>query len=175
MGKKNKTITLSYCVTFGKGDGSDEVPWDYTLTDAQQEAYEKALADEDIWDPEDVPELAEIPDLVCDEIASAEIENLYELVEEDDEYVWECLGLNPIDEEDLNDLVHSGNKHALEVLELEDKTEEELEAWDASCLQELPSVCMVDENCEPEFPYRLSIYLPEDMFEEDRRLLFDQD
>ena len=161
----NKTIELHYIGIFGKGEFGDDITWDYELTDEQQVAYERAKANPEIDDPYDVPELAEIPELVYDEIKDAEM--LILETEADDEYALECLGLNEMDPDELNDLVHSGDAHALEFFGLEGRSMEELEEWDAEFdLDELPTVRDFDADFEPELPFRLSISLPDDLLED---------
>ena len=49
------TVELQYGVVFGKGDGSDWLPWEITLTGAEEAAYLRAKK---LWlDPNDCPEL----------------------------------------------------------------------------------------------------------------------
>ena len=71
----------------------------------------------------------------------------------EDEYTMECLGENEMDAEELNELVHYGDKHAIEFFGLEDLSEDELQEWDANELDKLPKVKDFDEDFEPCSPF----------------------
>ena len=154
------TIVLNYGVTFGKCDGSDILEWDVELTDEQEKAYKKA------WmtgaDPDDVPELQKICDAARPEIEEVEIQNG---IDYDDDYTRECQGEIEVDADDINELVHAKDKHALDFFDLNGLSDAELEEWDANDLDELPLVKDFDENFEPESPfdggYCLSVWIPE--------------
>lgn len=71
----------------------------------------------------------------------------------EDEYVMECQGLAPMDEDELNDLVEARDPHALTFFNLTEATDEELEEWDAYDLEEIPTIAEFQEDFEPYSPY----------------------
>lgn len=62
----------------------------------------------------------------------------YDALEQGNKYVMECIGNNPVDPDELNDLVHSRNKEAIEFFGFEDMSDEELLQWDAHKMKLLP-------------------------------------
>ncbi len=78
------------------------------LTDEEELAYDNAVENE-------IP-LSEVPELEAalarayEDIEEMEIQNGIDL---DDEYVMECQGLAPMDEDELNELVAARDPHAL--------------------------------------------------------------
>ena len=141
-------VELRYSVTFGKGDSSDWIDYEIDLTDEEAAAYDKAVAEGQCLD--DVPELQEAIQRAYEEIEEMEIENGIEI---EDEYVMECQGLVPMDEDELNGLVRGRDSHALEFFGLTEATDEELEAWDAYDLEEVPLIKDFQEDFEPYSPY----------------------
>jgi hypothetical protein len=57
------------------------------------------------------------------------------------------------DEDELNDLVHDRDPHALAFFGLTEATDEELEAWDADDLETLPTIAEFQEDFEHYSPY----------------------
>lgn len=153
-------ISLQYYACFGKGDYSDTMEWEVELTEEQQVAFKKAVMTQTELD--DVEELSKICDAVYPEIEQIEIENCLEL---DDEFAKECLGEAEVDPEEINDLVHSGDKYTIEYFGLGNMSEEELEDWDANDLEELPLIRDFKEDFEPGSPFdygwSLNVVLPD--------------
>ena len=143
------TATLYYGVTTGKLDpGGDPMEFEVDLTPEQEAAYKRALMTGKEFD--DFIELRELPKEYYDVIEEEEIEILLDV---EDEYTMECMGLTEVDPDEINDLVHSGDEHAIKFFKLEDLNEEELEAWDANELDELPQIADFKEDFTPESPF----------------------
>ncbi len=139
---------IRYGVTFGKCDSSDWIDWEIDLTDEEVAAFKKAaMMGEDL---DSVPELQDALQRAYKEIEEAEISMG---IDNGDEYVLECQGEIEMDPDELNDLVHDRDPHALEFFGLTEASGEELEEWDANDLDELPKICDFVEDFEPESPY----------------------
>lgn len=141
-------VELRYGVTFGKGDSSDWIDYEIDLTDEEAAAYDKAIAEGRSLD--NVPELQDALQRAYEEIEEMEIENGIDM---EDEYVMECQGLAPMDEDELNELVAARDPHALAFFGLTEATDEELEGWDAYDLDEVPTIKDFKEDFEPYSPY----------------------
>ena len=142
------TVDLRYGVTFGKCDSSDWIDWEIDLTEEEEKIYNRAVR---LRIPlEDVSELKDVLSRAYDDIEAEEIENSLAC---DDEYTQECTGRYPVDADDINDLVRSGDQHAIEFFGLQELSKEELEEWDANDLDELPDVCDFEEGFEASSPY----------------------
>lgn len=139
---------LRYGVTFGKGDSSDWIDYEIDLTDAEAAAYDKAVAAGVPLDS--VPELQDALQRAYEEIEEMEIENGIDM---EDEYVMECQGLAPMDQDELNDLVADRVPHALAFFGLTGATDDELDEWDAYDLDEVPTIKEFQEGFEPYSPY----------------------
>jgi len=157
---KYDMMTLHYGATFGRGDGSDWLDWEIFLDDDQEKAFKRAVMT--MRDLEGVPEIRNAIDDVYEEIKDQETENLMEM---EDEYTMECMGLSEMDADVLNDLVHKGDEHAIEFFKLQALSQEELQAWDANNLEELPLVKDFDPDFEPYSPFDegwdLSVFPPD--------------
>lgn len=143
-----KTVEIQYGVTFGKGDSSDWIDYEIDLTDEEEAAYDNAIANE--IPLEDVPELQDALDRAYKEIEEMEIQNGIDM---EDEYVMECQGLIPMDEDELNELVANRDPNALAFFGLENASDEELEEWDAYDLEEPPTIAEFQKDFEPYSPY----------------------
>lgn len=159
-------VCIQYGVWFGLGDASDWFEWEMDVTGEAEEAYLRAKM---LRLPlEEVPELESILDDAREKIADSEIDSL---IDYDDEYVKECTGRHPVDPDEINDLVRNRDPHTLQFFELEDKTDEELDAWDANDEEELPDVCDFDESFTPSSPfdggYRMMVEFAEHPEEEE--------
>ena len=139
---------LRYGVCFGKGDGSDYFGWDVELTPEEEVAYKNAV--ENKIPLESVEELKDALDRAYAEIEEEEISNgiFYDV-----EFVQECQGEIEMDCEELNELVHNRDAHALEFFGLVDSTDEEISAWDAYDLEDVPMVKDFVVGFEPESPF----------------------
>lgn len=161
-----KEITLQYGAIFGKGDSSDWIEYEIELTDEEEKLYDAALESEE--DLNEVESLKGILERAYAEIEEIEIQNLLDI---DDEYTLECQGESEVDAEEINDLVHDGDEHAISFFGLEGLSEEELEEWDANDLDDLPLIKDFVENFEPESPFDcgwiLKVEFPEPEDEED--------
>lgn len=71
----------------------------------------------------------------------------------EDEHVLQCLGLVEVDPAYLNELIAERNQETLEFFGLEDASEEELNAWNANDLTELPLVCELGVDFREENPF----------------------
>ena len=142
------TVGLRYGVIFGKGDSSDWIEWEIELTDEEAVIYQNAIDNE--LPLNEVPELQDALQRAYEEIEEMEIENGIDM---EDEYVMECQGLAPMDEDELNELVAARDPHALAFFGLTDATDEELEEWDAYDLDEVPTIKDFQEDFEPYSPY----------------------
>lgn len=140
-------VELYYTVLFGKGDGSEEIEWWAELSPEEEQAYNQAI--ENGEDLDEVPELQGVLQRAAENIEVEEIENAREM---EDETVLEYLGEIPIDPDELNDLVASGNESVLAALGL---TEDDIESFDANDMDEddLPLIKDIDPNLEPSSPF----------------------
>ena len=143
-----RCVELRYGVTFGKGDSSDWIDYEIDLTDEEAAAYDKAIAEGRSLD--NVPEVQDALQRAYEEIEEMEIENGIDM---EDEYVMECQGLAPMDEDELNALVAARDPHALAFFGLTEATDEGLEEWDAYDLDEVPTIKDFKEDFEPYSPY----------------------
>ena len=141
-------VELRYGVTFGKGASSDWIDYEIDLTDEEAAAYDKAIAEGRSLD--NVPELQDALQRAYEEIEEMEIENGIDM---EDEYVMECQGVAPMDQDELNDLVAARDPHALAFFGLTEATDEELEEWDAYDLEEVPTIAEFQVDFEPCSPY----------------------
>ena len=143
-----KTVEIRYGVTFGKGDSSDWLEDEVDLTDEEERIYDDAVENGVLL--EEIPELRAALNRAREIIEDREIDIG---VENEDEYILECLGLLPMDADALNDLVADRDPHALAFFELEDASEDELDEWDAYDLDELPTIAAFQEDFEPSNPF----------------------
>lgn len=143
-----KTVEMRYGVTFGKCDSSDWIDYEIELNDEEEKAYDYAVENE--IPLEDIPELRDALARAYEEIEEMEIQNGIDM---EDEYVMECQGLAPMDEDELNDLVEARDPHALTFFDLTEATDEELEEWDAYDLEEIPTIAEFQADFEPYSPY----------------------
>ena len=143
-----KSVELRYGVIFGKGDSSDWIDYEIDLTDEEAAAYDHAVENE--IPLEDVQELKAALDRAYEEIEEMEIQNG---IDYEDEYVMECQGVAEMDPDELNDLVSDRDPHALAFFGLTDADDEEIEAWDANELDELPLIKDFVEGFVPYSPY----------------------
>ena len=137
-----------YYVSFGKGDSSDWIDWTILLNDREAEIYRHAV--ENGISLNGIPELEGALSRAYEEIEEEEIRMG---IENEYEYVMECQGVAPMDPDEINDLIADGDPHALAFFGLEDADEDELEAWDANDLDELPLIKDFVEGFEPYSPY----------------------
>lgn len=138
--------TIQFGVVFGRGDSSDWMDFDIRLPEEAEAAYQRALKLRIPFD--EVPELEKALADAYSEIEAEALDNMW-----DDEYVQECAGQVPMDEDKLNALVEARDPHTMEFFGLEGMTEEELEEWDAYDLDEIPDRCDFEENFEPISPF----------------------
>ena len=165
-----KIVKIHYGVTFGKGDSSDWIDYDLTLSDEEEAFYDDAVAND--IPLEDVPELQDALKRAYDEIEEMEIQTGLDI---EDEYVMECQGVAPMEQDELNDLIAARDPHALAFFGLTDASEEELDEWDAYDLvdDEIPTIAEFKEDFEPYSPYEAgwSLYVefaePEEIEEEE--------
>ena len=143
-----KYVPVRYGVTFGKCDSSDWIDYEVGLPDAEAAVYDKAVAAGVSLN--NVPELQDALQRAYEEIEEMEIENGIDM---EDEYVMECQGLAPMDQDELNDLVAERDPHALAFFGLTGATDDELDEWDAYDLDEVPTIKEFQEGFEPYSPY----------------------
>ena len=143
-----RSVEVRYGVTFGKCDSSDWIDYEVELTDEEEIAYDNAIDNE--IPLEDVPELKAALERAYAEIEDMEIQNGIDM---EDEYVLECQGLAPMDQDELNNLIAERDAHALAFFGLEDAEDEELDEWDAYDLEEVPTIAEFQEAFEPYSPY----------------------
>ena len=143
-----KYVPVRYGVTFGKCDSSDWIDYEVGLSDAEVTVYDKAVAADVSLN--NVPELQDALQRAYEEIEEMEIENGIDM---EDEYVMECQGLTPMDQDELNDLVADRDPHALAFVGLTGATDDELDEWDAYDLDEVPIIKEFQEGFEPYSPY----------------------
>lgn len=153
-------VELYYYIIFGKGDASEAIHWWAKLTPEEEQAYKKAV--ENGEDLDEVPELQSVLEREAGNIEVEEIENARDM---QDETVLEYLGEIPIDPDDLNDLVASGDESVLEALGL---TEDDIVSFDANDMDEedLPLIKDIDPDFEPSSPFEsgwiLSVHFKQD-------------
>lgn len=143
-----KIVEVRYGVTFGKGDSSDWIDYNLSLTDEEAQIYDEAVANKVPLST--VAGLQDALQRAYEEIEDEEIENGIDM---EDEYVQECLGEAEMDPDELNDLVADRDPHALAFFGLEDADDDELDEWDANDLDELPLIKDFVEDFEPYSPY----------------------
>ena len=143
-----KYAPIRYGVTFGKCDSSDWIDYEVGLTEAEAPAYDKAVAAGISLN--NVPELQDALQRAYEEIEEMEIKNGIDM---EDEYVMECQGLAPMDQDELNDLVADRDPHALAFFGSTGATDDELDEWDAYDLDEVPAIKEFQEDFEPYSPY----------------------
>ena len=155
----SRCVEVKYYVVFGKGDGTEHFSYDFELDDETEAVYDKAIELEEPF--ENFPELTSALQDAYDEIEEMESSNLADLDEE-----YSDLSDVEMDTEDLNDLVHQRNPHALKFFHLENATDEEIEEWDANDLDNLPTHLEFDEYYKPLNPFdngiSLTVYFAED-------------
>lgn len=140
-------VELRYAVCFGRGDSSDRVDWTVSISGREKEAYLKAKLMHLPF--ADFPELWDVLESARGDIAAEELANAVDM---DDDFVMECLGRRPVDEEEINALVKARDRHALEFFGLNDCSDEELEDWDA-WLEDMPDACDFYEHFEETDPF----------------------
>lgn len=142
------TVKLKYRITFGKGDSTDWREWNITLYGEADDQY--------FWDKMlrlslyNDPALKGVLSAAYKEIEEEEIANG---IKSDDEYTKACQGYIPVNEEEINALVAARDPYTLEFFGLSGLSDEELDDWDASELENLPYVRDFDEDFEPESPF----------------------
>ena len=141
-------VDIRYFVRFGRLDSSNWINWEIILNDEEAEAYNNAVANKIPLN--DVPKLEDALYRAYKEIEEVEIEYG---IDNGDEYVRECQGEIPMDADELNDLVAARDAHALEFFGLTGADEDEIDAWDAYDLDELPYINEFVENFEPYSPF----------------------
>jgi len=157
-------VTVKYYMSYGKCDCGPVCELDVELTKEEQKIYDSELqniknqkAKELNIDPseveltdDDIDSLNNHPAL-HEALLRAEKEACdYEISEYGNEEIMEALGEVPMDSEELNELVHNKDPHAIKFFGLEKASEEEIEEWDADYLDDLPNVCDFKENFEPD-------------------------
>ena len=154
-------VTLNYYTIFGDGDCGDTLEWEVEIDGAAEKAYLQAKEEDRPFT--DFPELMEVLSEARKEIEEDELANFA-----DDEYAMECLGLDPVDPDDINIKVKARDEYTLDLLGLQSLSEEELDNWDANNLDEnrLPRICDFDKDFEPMSPFDLGWSLVVE-FEED--------
>lgn len=142
------TANIQFYVSFGDGDGSDWFDDEVELTPEEVEIYNQAVKD---WvDLDEVEGLEDALERAYREIEEIEIQNALDM---GDDYALECLGKYQVDADEINELVHKADPHAVEFFHLEDLSKEELQKWDANELDDLPNVCDFDPNFEACSPF----------------------
>ena len=141
-------VELRYYVRFGKMDSSDWIDWEIDLDEAEEFAYNKAI--ENKVPLSNVPELEDALLRAYKEIEDDEISIG---IDNGDEYVLECQGEAEMDPNELNDLIADRDPHALAFFGLTDADEDEIDAWDAYDLDELPLIKDFVEDFELYSPY----------------------
>lgn len=144
-------LSISYGVVFGKCDSSDRIDYDTVAlsSDEAKAVMLEALTGD--WDEIlEHSELEETYNSLYSEIEDMEIENSLDI---EDEYTMECQGTAPMDEDELNDLVHKKDCYALEFFGLQDADDKEIEEWDACDLDEIPTIAEFTPDFEPESPF----------------------
>ena len=153
-------VELYYSVLFGKGDGSEAIQWWAKLTPEEEQAYKKAVEN-----GEDLDEVPELQSVLEREAGNIEVEEIESARDMQDDTVLEYLGEVPIDPDDLNDLVASGDESVLEALGL---TEDDIDSFDANDMDEedLPLIKDIDPDFEPSSPFEsgwvLSVHFKQD-------------
>lgn len=142
------TVDLSYVVSFGDGDGSEKMEWQIELTEEEAEIYNHAI--ENKIPLCEVEELEEVLERAYEEIVEEETSNA---ILNGDEYALQCSGETEMDPDEINDLVAARDPHALEYFGISDLSDEELDEWDASDLDELPLIIDFDEDFDSYSPF----------------------
>lgn len=143
-----KTVEIYYSVTFGKGDSSDTLDWEVELTDEEEKLYDEALENDTPFD--EVDGLNDALLRARDEIEKYELQNAITM---QDSYALKCQGLLSMEPYELNKLVKARDSHALAYFNLQNATEDELNAWDAYILEKLPLIKEFIPDFKPYSPF----------------------
>lgn len=162
MKKKDfSVIKVQYYVVFGRGDCSDTQEIEISLNEDEIKAYKKAYEEE--IPLEDIEELKNVLNRAYLEACEIETDNL---IYSGDPDAAEYVGRIDVTKEDLEARVHNKEKKALEFLELNDLSDEELEKWNADGLDEMPCLYEVDSNYDDinlfDELYTLKVYFTEE-------------
>ena len=141
-------VDVRYFADFGTCDASDWLDWIIVLEGEAEKAYLEAMKLRLPFD--DYPILREALEEAYSEIEEEETDNHISL---GDEFALECTGQNRVDPDEINELVAERDPYTLEFFDLEDMTDEELDAWDANNLDDLPEVCEFKEDFVPSSPF----------------------
>lgn len=156
-------VILNYKVKAGKYDNNDDVfEWIVDSPNKElEEAYTRAIMTGTYL--EDVPEFKAL----CEqERSKIEKHVLQEMSKDGDEYsVLEALGEVKMDLDELNNLVHSKDSHALKFFGLEGMSDDQLQKWDSAELDSIPLVKDFKEDFQPKNPfnddYKLEVFIPD--------------
>ena len=143
-----KTVDVRYGIIFGRGDSSDLMDWELELTDEEAKMYDDAIAKE--LRLNDIPELHGALRRAYKEI---EEQQIWFGLTNNNSYVMECQGEVEMDTYNLNALVADRDPHAVDFFGLADATEDELAAWDANDLDEIPKKIDFIVDFEPYSPF----------------------
>ena len=146
-----------YGAVFGTGDSSDPIENEIELNDDERKLWD--LCVRYFIDMNEVPALRKALDREYQNLKTSEEENL---VDGEDEYAIECLGLDRMDPDELDDLVYDRDENALAFFGLDEETAED---WSADDLDELPLRKDFDPDFTPISPfdegYSLNLWYPE--------------
>ena len=164
------TVTLEYGVTFGKGDSSDWIEYEITLTGEAEAAYLEEMKKEDEYDRcfSDHPSLVAALEEAYDEIKDVATADLCEA---GDEYAQSFH--SPDDTmyaSDIEDLIYEKDPQVMAFFGLTEMSEEELDDWIAELEDkdddELPTYGDVFPDMEESSPfdegYSLSVHYYDD-------------
>ena len=156
-------IVLNYKVKAGKYDNNDDVfQWVVKTPNEQlKKTYYKAVMTGTDFD--EIPELQALCEEAYKEIAEFELHKMVDSGE--DYFALECLGEVKMDLDELNELVHSKNPHAISFFGLEGLTDSDVQKWDSAEIDRIPLIKEFKEGFTPKNPfecgYRLTVWLPE--------------
>ena len=145
---ENKTVRILYCVQYGRGDAGDWTDAFVSLTPEEALLYDRALASGQ--DPNTLPALKPALDRARAELEEQETQAA---LDNEEEFALECMGLCPMDPDELNDLIADRDPDALSFFGLSEEDEDELDEWDAYDQDELPTRRDLDPSFTPVSPF----------------------
>ena len=169
-------VSLTYSVVFGKGDGSDVMEYEYSVSGELEKKYLRAKMLR--LDPNEVESLEDILSEAYDDI---EDEVISDLSDADDPVILEAKGECPMEYSDMVELLDNRDPKALEYFLIDDASEEELQEmennnWENLDLDDLPYVCDFYEDFEPDLdsiPYNIYVEFEDltelDLYEDEAR------
>ena len=118
------SISVYYWIGFGKNDCSDSMDYEVEVNGKEESFYKECVRMR-----RDLECSIEADKILGDKILEIKEEALNDLIDAIDPYTMECLGLEHIAEDEINEYVQN-NKKAANFFGVADMVKEELDKWD---------------------------------------------